>query len=221
MIKFAPFTVDELSKKRQQTIRNSLKRCNVKRIAPSEYIDELWRVNREAVKNYKNADNAGSEEQFKQAVLHNGLEYWGAFSAETGEMAGWMSCQNNGDWTETISAKYAPSAQRAVRPSEALHYHVLNHYLNRLGQKYVCSGTRNINHKTHAQEYKITNWNFRRVHCRLHIVYNPRIKWIVVCLYPMRALLKLLDFETHFHQLNNLLKMEKIARQCRTKRNKV
>lgn len=213
IIKDGPFSMDEFNKKRQKNIRKTLERCVVRRIDQTEYADEIYAVYKAAFMSYKNADNEVSETEFKERIKADGLEYWGAFSKETGILAGWMSCANHGDWTETISAKYHPDMQTAVRPSEAIHYYVLTHYLNELEQKYICSGTRNINHKTHVQDYKIQNWHFRRAYCHLHIVYNPRIKWIVKSIYPFRKMLRFLDFETHIHQINSLLRMEEIARE--------
>ena len=213
IIKDEVLSLDEFSKKRQKFIRKSLERCEVKMINPAEYADDMYDVYQAAFKCYKNADNEADEKSFKENVKSDGLEYWGAFSTETGQMAGWMSCHNHGDWTETISAKYHPDMQTAVRPSESIHYYVLQHYLNELGQKYVCSGARNLNHKTTVQDYKIRNWHFRRAYCRLHIVYNPKIKWIVMCLYPLRMIFRQFDFITRIHQFNSLLRMEEIARR--------
>lgn len=212
IIRDKPLSLDEFGKKRRNAICNSLKRSEVKIINPIAYADSIYAVYHAAIQSYETPDNEVSEEQFKEKLKNTPLEYWGAFSKETGELAGWMSCYNHGDWTETCAAKYHPAFQSSVRPSEGIHYHILMHYLNELGQKYVCSGSRNLNHKTHVQDYKIRNWNFRRAYCKLHIVYNPKIKWIVKCLYPFRKILQLLDKETHVHQVNSLLKMEEFAR---------
>ena len=212
IIRDNPLSMDEFSKKRKKIILKSLERSEVKRIDPIVYADSIYAVYKAAFQSYESADNEVSEEQFKKNLNDTPLEYWGAFSKETGELAGWMSCYNHGDWTETVSAKYHPGYLTSVRPSEGIHYHILMHYLNELGQKYICSGSRNINHKTHVQDYKIRNWNFRRAYCKLHIVYNPKIKWIVKCLYPIRKILLFFDREIHIHQVNSLLRMEEIAR---------
>ena len=181
-----------------------------------DYADEIWEVEKAAYAHYQNADNAQTKEHFLAGLKKQAknLEWWAAFSREDGRMAGWMTCSNHGTWTETCRAKYHPERQSWNRPSDVIHHAVLTHYLNELGQKYICSGSRNINHKTHVQEYKIKNWKFRKAYCRLHLVYNPKIKWIVKCIYPFRKLLMLLDNVTLVHQLNALMKLEEAARGC-------
>lgn len=212
IIRDSPLSLDEFSKKRKKIILKSLERSVVKKIDPISYADELYKVYYAAFRSYATPDNEMSEEEFKYNLTKDRLEYWAAFSKETGEMAGWMSCCNHGGWTETISAKYHPAFQTSVRPSEGIHYYVLMHYLNELGQKYICSGSRNINHKTHVQDYKIRNWNFRPAYCYLHIVYNPKISWLMKFLFLLRKLLLCFDWERHFHQVNSLLRMEEICR---------
>lgn len=213
IIRDKPLSLDEFSKKRKKVIIKSLERCFVKKIDPKTYVDELYKVYYAAFRSYVTPDNEKSEKEFKHDLAESNLEYWAAFSKDTGEMAGWMSCANHGDWTETVSSKYHPAFQTSVRPSEGIHYYVLTHYLNELGQKYICSGSRNINHKTHVQDYKIRNWNFRPAYCNLHIVYNPKISWLMKFLYHLRKFLLLFDREKHFHQLNSLLKMDEISKE--------
>jgi len=176
--------------------------------------EEIYEVYKSAFEHYEGASNETTKEQFiKELNTPNSkLEWWGAYSRETGQLVGWMSCVNHGSWTETQSAKYQYDMLR-LRPSDAIHYTVLEHYLNELGQKYVCSGSRNISHKTNVQEYKVKEWHFRRAYCHLHIVYNPNIRWIIKCIYPFRKILLLLDKITAVHQFNSLLRMETIVRE--------
>lgn len=213
IIKEGPFLLSELEKKYRKHVEKAIERCEARKIDAKDYLEQIWEVTKAAYSKYDNADNELTEDLFKRAVLADTDNYWGAFSRETGEMAGWMSCQNNGSYTETKKAKYHPELQSFNRPSDVLHYAVLNYYLNDLGQKYVCSGTRNINHKTHVQDYKIKNWNFRKAYCKLHIIYNPKIKWIVKIAYPFRKLLKLFDSITLIHQVNSLMILEDIVRR--------
>lgn len=211
VVKDAPFVLEELSKKYQKCVLKALERCEVRLIDAVSEFENIYEVYEAAVNNYQNVDNKISKESMRQGVENDGLEYWGAYDKITGEMAGWMSCSNNGDWTETISAKYHPE-RLSSRPSDAIHYTVLNHYLNELGQKYISSGSRNLNHKTNVQEYKMHNWKFRQAFCKLHIVYRKDISILIKLIYPFRNLLKKLDNITAVHQVNSVLKMEEIAR---------
>lgn len=214
IIKESPFVFDDLSKKYRKAVLKALERCEVKRIDPSQYANEIYNCYEKAFENYENAGEKSSRESFVSGLAKSTHEWWAAFCKDTGEMAGWMSCRNNGDWTETISAKYNPELQ-SYRPSDAIHFTILNHYLNELGQRYINSGSRNINHKTNVQDYKEKNWKFRRAYCKLRIVYNPKIAWIIKAIYPFRCLLRLLDSITIVHQVNSLLRMEEIVRECR------
>lgn len=212
IIKDAPFKMEDLSKKYQKHILKALERCEVRLINAVSEFEDIYEVYKSAVENYQNVDNIVSKEGLREGVKRDGLEYWGAYDKKTGKMAGWMSCSNNGDWTETISAKYHPEYFSYTRPSDAIHYTILNHYLNELGQKYICSGSRSLNHKTNVQDYKIHNWKFRQAFCKLHIVYRKDIGIIIKLIYPFRNLLKKLDNITAVHQVNSVLKMEEIAR---------
>lgn len=214
VVKDAPFLMEDLSKKYQKCVQKALERCEVRLVDVVSEFENIYEVYEAAVDNYQNADNKISKESMRQGVENDGLEYWGAYDKKTGKMAGWMSCSNNGDWTETISAKYHPE-RLSSRPSDAIHYTVLNHYLNELGQKYINSGSRNLNHKTNVQEYKMHNWKFRKAFCKLHIVYRKDISILIKLIYPFRNLLKKLDNITAVHQVNSVLKMEEIARKSR------
>ena len=212
IVKDGPFRLEELSKNYQKHIRKALERCEPRRINAKDYAEQIWEVTEAAYARYENADNEKSYEEFMEALKEDTDEYWGAFSRETGELTGWMSCENNGTWSETKKAKYHPELQSYNRPSDVLHYAVLNYYLNELGQKYITSGTRSINHKTNVQDYKINHWNFRKAYCKVHVIYNPKIKWIIKLLYPVRGIFYLFDSITLIHQFNSLLKLEELTR---------
>lgn len=212
VIKEGPFDLQEIPQKYRRHIKKSLERCEVRQINPAEFANQIWEVTDAAYQKYESADNRPDEVAFKKGLSHSELQWWAAFSRETGQMAGWMCCKNHEDYTETQSAKYHPDRQN-VYPNDAIHYAILTHYLNELHRRYVCSCSRNINHKTHVQDYKIKNWLFRRAYCHLHIVYHPRIAWLIKLLYPMRKVLMLLDGNVKEHQLNSLLRLEEIARQ--------
>lgn len=111
-------------------------------------------------------------------------------------------------------AKYHPDYLK-LRASDAIHYAVLDYYLNQQHQKYVCSGTRNLSHHTRVQDYKISNWKFRKAYCKLNVVYAPKLRLFVYVAYIFRKCFSLLDFLKPVHLLNTLLTMENISRQCR------
>ena len=125
-----------------------------------------------------------------------------------------MTVESHEDYVETCVAKYHPDYLKA-RVSDAIHFTVLEYYLNGKGKKYVSSGTRNINHITNAQQYKIDNFGFRCVYCKLHVEYNSVIKPIVYLLYPFRKVIKKMDKNVRVHQIVSVLTMEEIVRQSK------
>lgn len=212
IIKKGPFIFDELDKKYRKNVLKALERSEAMRVDPSIYADEIYDVYKEAFAKYENAGTITSEQSFNQYLNKCTDDFWVAFCRDTGKIAGWMTCRNHGDWTETISAKYHPGLQ-SYRPSDTIHYAVLDYYLNELNQKFIESGSRNINHKTNVQDYKIKNWKFQRAYCKLHIIYNPKYSWLIKSIYPFRSILRLFDNHTLIHQINSLLVMEEITRE--------
>lgn len=213
IIKEGPFVFSELSKKYQKNVKRALDRCKVKKLDPAIYTEEMYEVYKAAYDHYEKADSEIPRDVFLRTTAVDKRDFWGAFCKETGKMAGWMTCTNNGDRTETVFAKYHPEMM-TLRASDAIHFTILNYYLNELGQKFVNSGSRNISHQTNVQDYKEHNWKFKRAYCRLHIKYNPKISIFVKGLYPFRKILLLFDKISIVHLINSVLKMEYIARHC-------
>jgi hypothetical protein len=85
------------------------------------------------------------------------------------------------------------------------------YYLDEKEFDYVNDGARNISHETNIQEFLIKKFKFRKAYCKLNIIYNSRIGFLVKSLYPFRSPLKLLNFGP-FIKLNILLNQEKIRR---------
>jgi hypothetical protein len=112
---------------------------------------------------------------------------------------------------ETLVSKYSPK-HLVLRPSDALHYVILDYYLNQEGFKYCCSGTKNILHDTNTQEYLCENFGYKKVFCKLHIRYADHLRWLVYTLYHFRAVLKVLDGVGIVHKVNGVLAMEEIVR---------
>lgn len=219
MVRYGPFDVEQLSKSARKHIRQALKKCTVKRLEAAEYLDGLFDVYQAAFEKYENADNQTDQEAFLKscrASMEEGCEYWGGFDAETGTLIGYMCVYPFETHAELRTTKLDP-AWLQLRVSDALYHGVLTHYLNEQGKRYVSSGSRNINHVTNTEDYKIHAFDYKRAYCKLHIAYNPKIRWIVKLLYPFRKLLLALDSITKVHQVNAVLKMEELVRQDQKK----
>lgn len=211
VIKDAPFDVERLDSKVRKHIRQSLKKVYVKQIRMAEYADELCVVHNNACRGYSDFTGTLSKaSEFAEQDAY--LECWAAFSTETDVLVGFLTCELRNGYVETVAAKYDPQYLN-LRASDAIHYTILEHYLNQEGYAYVCSGCRTINHATNAQEYKITTFGFRKAYCILHVAYRPKVKWIVQLLYPVRRVLSKLDGIGFIHQVNSILLMEEMVRK--------
>lgn len=211
VIKDGPFEIEMLNPKARKHIRQATTKVNVKRIDMSYYAEELTRVHNNACKGYSLfTGEFVTEEQFKSQ--DSTLECWGAFSIENSKLVGYMTCIRGHDYVETITAKYDPYYLK-LRASDAIHYTILDYYLNVECFSYVCSGSRTVNHISNAQEYKILNFGFRKAYCRLHMEYNPFVKWIIKGLFPFRRILYFIDTNKVIHQINAIMKMEEFSRE--------
>lgn len=217
VIKDSPFVFDDLGSKVRKHIRQALKKVNVCRINAEEYAQQLCQVHNNACKGYEAfCGDLFTSENFKSEKEE--YDYWGAFSSETGDLIGYMLCKRSVGYVETVTSKYDPKYLK-LRASDAIHYTILEEYLNEENYKFVSSGSRNISHTTNVQDYKISTFGFRKAYCRLHIEYNPKIKYVVKVIYPFRKILKMFDGIGIVHQINAVLKMEEIVRKQRKRDN--
>lgn len=215
IIKESPFDIQEFSSKRRKHINQALKKCKVVLINPNEHLEELYEVYKSAFNRYENADNEKKFEEFKLNCLeefNSGVEFWAGFTIEKSKLVGYMTIKKFNDYVESCTAKYHPDYLK-YRISDAIHYAVLNEYLNIQKKRYMSSGSRNINHVTNAQEYKIESFNFRRAYCKLHIIYKPVVGLVIKILYPFRKIIRKYDRILILHQIAGVLKMEEIRRK--------
>lgn len=212
VIKESPYLYDELPSKTRKHIKQSLKKCTVKKINYMEEIDDIWRVYEAAYKRYKLADNFISREKFyANAKNMTGIDCWAAYDSESERMIGWMSCGVFEDYVEMITAKYDADYLNR-RASDAIHHTVCEYYLNLLSKKYISAGERSVNHITHSQEYKINTFQFRKAYCNLNIRYKGWLKVVVKLLYPIRKIMEKIAVTPFLHNIVIVLKMEEIIR---------
>ena len=89
---------------------------------------------------------------------------------------------------------------------------VVSHYQDFLTNcGVICDEARSINHETAFQDYLEKYFGFRKAYCKLHVAYNPRVKWLIKLLYPFRKILIKLDGIGAIHQVNAVLRMEEIC----------
>lgn len=211
LIREAPFDIEAISSKERKSIRQALRKSYAKKIDAKNYGEELYECYLSAHEKYETADNLHTKETFKE-LTENEVDCWAGFDVETDRLIGYMTVASYDSYAEIKAAKFDPNYFKQ-QVSDTLYMAVLSYYLGECNKNYVCSGSRNINHKTGTQEYKIRRFGYRKAYCRLHIEYNPKVKRIIKFLYVFRKPLLWLDKITFIHQINAVLLMENLARE--------
>lgn len=211
VIRTAPYNLEDVSAKERKSIRQALKKSYVKRIDIVQHLDELYACYLSAFSQYENADNKKLREHFINTTDPR-IECWAAFDTETDKLIGYMTVVVHDSYAAFQTAKFDPAYFKS-QASDALYDTTLNHYLGERGKQYVCSGARNINHKTGTQEYKIRRFGYRKAYCHLHVDYTPKLKPIIKILYIFRRFLRKLDKISRIHQINAVLFMEELVRE--------
>lgn len=214
VIKEAPYVYDDLSKSQRKHIRQGLKKCYVRQFDAKESVNDVYRVYLEAAQKYQNFSSPMSKERFEVEIKNQceNIDYWGCFLNETDTMIGYMVIKRNEGYVDLQTAKFSVYYLNQ-RVSDVMYHQVLDYYLNELEMEYINSGERSINHITHTQEYKISNFQYRKVYCKLHIEYNPKIKVFVKLIYPFRKILRVFDGIGFVHKINGVIKMEEVVRE--------
>lgn len=218
VIKDTPFDISELKAKRRYEINKGIKNFNVIEIAPSDYKEELYNLQVAAFSAYpeKYRPSVNKEsffakiEQWKQYVCVGGFDH------VTNELCGYsLLLKENGYIAFEVLKTNPQHEKRGI--NAALVEGILKIFETRLiNGEYICDGSRSINHETAFQDYLEKYFGFRKAYCKLHIAYNPKFKWVIKLMYPMRKLLLRLDGIGAVHSLNSVLRMEEICRNEET-----
>ena len=214
VIKDTPFDINLLKAKRRYEINTALRNFDTKIINPCEYKEDLYRIQVAAFSAYP--------EKYRPKVNKNEfadrIDKWtkyivfGAFAKESGKLEGYaLLTRSSNSFFEFNVLKTNPAYEK-YSVNAALVEAIVSHYKELLyNGGIICDGSRSINHETHFQDYLEKYFGFRKAYCKLHIAYNPKIKWIVKILFPIRKLLYFFDRIGTFHQINSVLHMEELC----------
>lgn len=215
VIKDTPFDINALKSKRRYEINKGMKNYKVIEIDPLNYKEELYSVQVAAFSAYpekyrptvKKSSFLEDIDKWKQYVV------LGAFFRENNELSGYALLSKESEhYTDFKVLKTKPNHERNA-VNAALVEGVLRYFNTFLvNGGYICDGARSIQHETAFQDYLEKYFNFRKAYCKLHIVYHPKIGWVVKLAYPLRKLLAVFDNINLIHQINAVLKMEEIIR---------
>jgi len=203
-------TIDRLSRSTRSKVRRGLKNCSIQLIRKSRIEKEGFYCYTAAFLNYNTHLKPSSIVQFKKELreLEGDWEFWGVYHEE--KMIGYSQNKIVDDYCDYSTIKFHPNFLKFY-PSYALFYTMNQYYLGEKKVKYVNDGARSISHETNIQDFLIQKFQFRKAFCKLHIQYSPKVKLLLLVLYPFRSLIFLLRFGI-FKKINILLFQEKIRR---------
>lgn len=215
VIKDNPFDLSALKSKRRYEINRGNKFFEVKIIDARKHKEELYECQVQAFSAYP--------KKYRPTVNHDefvsSIDGWtefivyGAFDRENGKLCGYSLLKKSSDKHINFMVQKTIPASEKMGVNFALVHAILttqDEFLRDGG--YICDGARSINHETNFQDFLEKYFEFRKAYCTLHVVYKPKIRFIVKCLYPFRKLLKLFDRIGFVHKINGILKMENIVR---------
>ena len=209
-----PFDVSLVNAKRRYEINKGNKNFDVRVINPIDYADELLKITKAAYESWPEKYRPTvNEETWNVSGWNETFKVYGAFGKEDVVLHGYACLK--------IYEKYMGFSMLRVEPcmekqgiNAAVVYGLLIDNTDFISQGgYICDGERSIFHETAFQDYLEKYFNFRKAYCKLHIAYNPKIKWMVKFLYPFRKILKKADGISIFHKINGVLLMEELSRK--------
>lgn len=218
VIKAEPFDLGALNAKKRYKINRGMRFFDVRRIDPLEYMEDIYRVQVEAYKDYpeKYRPTVDQEKLFstiRQEWTKQNVMVFGAFHRETGALEGYIQMTVNGKCIHSNAQKATPACEK-FQINYALLAGVLEDLKEKLTQGYYISvGSRNVQHETAFQDFVEDIFGFRKAYCRLNVAYNPKFGWAVPVLYRFRGLLAKLDQIGIIHKINGVLQMEQIVRE--------
>lgn len=218
VIKDKAFDLSALKSNYRYKINKGIKNFDVRVINPEAYVDELYEVFTEAFESWPakyrpQFTYIDAEKLVKKLSADPVMVCYGAFYRETSELCGFMQVPTHEMYAELQVQRVKPAYEK-LQINAALVYGLLESNYAKLeeGNFYILDGARSISHETNFQDYLEKYFGFRKAYCKLHIAYNPRIKWIVKMLFPFRKMLHRFDEVGFVHQINSVLYMEELCR---------
>lgn len=214
IIKDTPFDISTLKAKRRYEINKGKKNFDVKEIDYLSYCERLFEITKSAYSGWseKYRPNIEKESFIASVNKWNWYKVYGVFLRCDDTLCGYALLSKQDRCVEFNVLRIAPEYERLGANAAAVAAVVENHNEFIADGGYICDGARSIRHETAFQDYLEKYFGFRKAYCKLHIEYNPKIKWLIKFLYPFRKLLFKCDKISQLHQINGVLSMEELVR---------
>lgn len=205
------YDLQKLKAKRRNVIVNGIKNFDVHQISPVDYLNELYSVYCNAQASYKRSPVSINrfEQQFVNAP-ENRL-YYAAFHKLTGTLAAYAIVVDNGKYINLSSMKADPEYEKYKVNAGLLNQIMVDFNPRIKNGCYISDGARNISHETNFQDYLEKYFGFRKAYCSLHVIYNPKMRFLFSIVFKAKNILFVLDRINLIHQVNSVIKMDEMC----------
>lgn len=188
--------IDELSSKKRNQVRKSLKTYAFRRVTAEEVLAVGLPIFQEACMSYKVKAEVVTEAGFQKRIAEcekgGRSEYWCAYRKDTNEPVALAINTLYEDCCEYNTLKCKPSAMHnSTYPYYGLIFEMNRYYLDELKLRYVNDGARSITNHSNIQPFLIDTFHFRKAYCKLQIKYKWWFGLLVKMLFPFRKIMPL------------------------------
>lgn len=202
--------MEELSSKKRNQVKKSLKTYNVRKVSAEEILSVGLPIYQEACESYKVKTSIITSNEFRSRIASSEKmgrsDYWCVYNKETNEAVALAINTVFEDCCEYNTMKCKPKVMRnSTYPYYGLIYEMNRYYLEELKLKYVNDGARSITEHSNIQPFLIDTFHFRKAYCKLQVEYKWWMRVLITFLYPFRSKILYLP-------IRSLLRMESFAR---------
>ena len=215
-----PIFLSKLNSKQRYRIKRGLNLNEIKMVSSDEVrdnIEEFQSLLEDSFSDYPKVykpriDYKEYAESFIQISDSHDSDVWFVFDKLSRKLIGMSVCKTVNSAVNLLMVKVNPQYNKN-EVNAALGFSICEHYLNHMEAKYICDGKRNIRHKSNYQDFLIRVLGFKYVPCKLHIIYHPLVRPIVLMLYPLRGFIQKIEMTNRLlYNISCALKQEEIAR---------
>lgn len=211
-IKDTPLDIASMKTKRRYELNKGYRYFYVKEINPLDYKDSLFNVYSKALKSYGLTNKINYDEFVLNINKCNKYRCFAAFSKDNDALSSYALCKEVDNYIDFASLKTNPEYEH-LGVNAAIVRFILEFYDEILSNGgYIDDGERAVFHRTHFQDYLIKYFGFRKAYCKLHIVYNRKIRFLMKIIYRFRKIIYKLKCNK-LHTLKSMLIMDEISRE--------
>ncbi len=217
LIRSGDWNLSKLKSHDRNEINKGIRNFKCQFINPQKYLRDLYLVYTSATKEYSSLSNSCIDyDEFVKGMNKRDLVI-AAFDIEDGRLSAYSKVYYYDDTNHkkglNLSVMKILPEKKRKSPSAAIMNYICDYFLNKEKIDYICDGERSIRHITNFQSYLEKYFGFKKVFCRLNIVYSKKIKIIIKMLYPFRKIISALGKKNRkIYNISVLLTQEEIVK---------